>query len=1060
LAAETATPEQAVKAILATAGVQGGLVVHLGCGDGRLTAALRINDKYTVHGLDADAARIEAARAYLSERGLYGVVSVERLGGATLPYADNLINLVIAEDPGLVSRDEIMRVLAPEGVAYVRQGGGWEKSVKLRPKEIDEWTHYLHDAGNNAVARDEQVAPPRSLKWLAPPLWLRSHETPSGIQALVASGGRLFYFFDEGLVGITDQRLPERWSLVCRDAFNGKQLWKKPLQAWGWPQWAKDRFSGISWTEITGGRTAIPEENQRRLVALGDRLYATLSYRAPLSILDAATGEVLRTVPETEPVQEILASEGIVLVHARDPLPQAGKRREARDARPSTLIAVDGKSGKVLWKKVVDAITPLFLAIDGGRVYFRSGARMCCLSLADGQPAWEQRGVKGPGRTLIAHGGVLVAYVGTTVQAWDGSSGQALWQRDVPPSSGAESPDLFVTGGIVWRGMIPVNEDLKAVNKSEDALALGFDLRTGEQKKKILARKLRSPEHHHRCYRNKATERYIISGMEGVEFMDLQGKDHCQNNWLRGACKLGIMPCNGLLYVPSDQCFCQPGAKLLGFAAVAGNLPARKKTVPDDQRLEKGAAYAAEPQQQRAAVDDWPTFRHDAARHGTTTAAVPAQIAAVWRTPIGGRLTQPVVAGNRVYVVASEAHTVHALDLASGKEVWKFIAGGRIDSPPTVFRGQVLFGCADGRVYSVRASDGVLAWRFLAAPSDCRIAVFDQVESVWPVHGSVLVHQGVAYACAGRSSYLDGGLHLYALDPLSGRLLHQTTFAGPPPGVVSGRDEAFWVPGANSDVLVCEGNYLYLRQKKFTLDLKEVTSPVLSSKGEQDVGLHVFSTSGLLDASGYNRAFWMYAKRWPGFQLANQAPKSGQILVVDGQNTYALQPFYRRNVHSLMFFPAKEGYLLYADRNDNEPQIVGEAGARPPVAWLPQSHIPRPGNPGLESPAFGLDKMIGYTRAAAPLWKTFVPIRVQAMVKAADTLYIAGPPDVLDGKDPYAAFEGRHGARLASLNARDGARLGEIALDAAPVFDGLIAARGALLMALADGSVVCLSSKR
>jgi hypothetical protein len=615
LAAETATPEQAVKAILATAGVQGGLVVHLGCGDGRLTAALRINDKYTVHGLDADAARIEAARAYLSERGLYGVVSVERLGGATLPYADNLINLVIAEDPGLVSRDEIMRVLAPEGVAYVRQGGGWEKSVKLRPKEIDEWTHYLHDAGNNAVARDEQVAPPRSLKWLAPPLWLRSHETPSGIQALVASGGRLFYFFDEGLVGITDQRLPERWSLVCRDAFNGKQLWKKPLQAWGWPQWAKDRFSGISWTEITGGRTAIPEENQRRLVALGDRLYATLSYRAPLSILDAATGEVLRTVPETEPVQEILASEGIVLVHARDPLPQAGKRREARDARPSTLIAVDGKSGKVLWKKVVDAITPLFLAIDGGRVYFRSGARMCCLSLADGQPAWEQRGVKGPGRTLIAHGGVLVAYVGTTVQAWDGSSGQALWQRDVPPSSGAESPDLFVTGGIVWRGMIPVNEDLKAVNKSEDALALGFDLRTGEQKKKILARKLRSPEHHHRCYRNKATERYIISGMEGVEFMDLQGKDHCQNNWLRGACKLGIMPCNGLLYVPSDQCFCQPGAKLLGFAAVAGNLPARKKTVPDDQRRRssRGPRSTTGPRSATmplATVPRRPLFRH------------------------------------------------------------------------------------------------------------------------------------------------------------------------------------------------------------------------------------------------------------------------------------------------------------------------------------------------------------------------------------------------------------------------------------------------------------------
>jgi len=36
----------------------------------------------------------------------------------------------------------------------------------------------------------------------------------------------------------------------------------------------------------------------------------------------------------------------------------------------------------------------------------------------------------------------------------------------------------------------------------------------------------------------------------------------------------------------------------------------------------------------------------------------------------------------------------------------------------------------------------------------------------------------------------------------------------------------------------------------------------------------------------------MYARRWPGFQLANQAPKSGQLLVVDDQRTYGVQPFY------------------------------------------------------------------------------------------------------------------------------------------------------------------------
>ncbi len=44
----------AARQIVHATGVRGGLVVHAGCGDGRLTAALRVDDGYLVHGLDAD----------------------------------------------------------------------------------------------------------------------------------------------------------------------------------------------------------------------------------------------------------------------------------------------------------------------------------------------------------------------------------------------------------------------------------------------------------------------------------------------------------------------------------------------------------------------------------------------------------------------------------------------------------------------------------------------------------------------------------------------------------------------------------------------------------------------------------------------------------------------------------------------------------------------------------------------------------------------------------------------------------------------------------------------
>ena len=55
------------------------------------------------------------------------------------------------------------------------------------------------------------------------------------------------------------------------------------------------------------------------------------------------------------------------------------------------------------------------------------------------------------------------------------------------------------------------------------------------------------------------------------------------------------------------------------------------------------------------------------------------------------------------------------LDADSGRPLWDFTAGARVDSPPTLHGNRVLFGCRDGYVYSLRASDGALAWRLRAA---------------------------------------------------------------------------------------------------------------------------------------------------------------------------------------------------------------------------------------------------------------------------------------------------------------------------------------------------------
>ena len=103
--------------ILDGSGVTGGLVVHVGCGDGKLTAALRANDSFLVHGLDVDAENVAAARRYIQSLGLYGTVSVEHYDGQRLPYADNLVNLIVVSDPSSMAREELLRVLCPGGTA-------------------------------------------------------------------------------------------------------------------------------------------------------------------------------------------------------------------------------------------------------------------------------------------------------------------------------------------------------------------------------------------------------------------------------------------------------------------------------------------------------------------------------------------------------------------------------------------------------------------------------------------------------------------------------------------------------------------------------------------------------------------------------------------------------------------------------------------------------------------------------------------------------------------------------------------------------------------------------
>ena len=91
------------------------------------------------------------------------------------------------------------------------------------------------------------------------------------------------------------------------------------------------------------------------------------------------------------------------------------------------------------------------------------------------------------------------------------------------------------------------------------------------------------------------------------------------------------------------------------------------------------------------------------------------------------------------------------------------------------------------------------------------------------------------------------------------------------------------------------------------------------------------------------------------------------------------------------------------------------------------------------------------------------------------TLFIAGPPDVLDEeegwkniKDPaYAAklqaqldaLRGKQGSRLWAVSADSGKKLTECRIESVPIYDGMAGARGRLYLAMEDGSVICFGAK-
>jgi outer membrane protein assembly factor BamB len=1007
---------------VAETGFSGGLMVHLGCDDADLLAEFARHPAALVQGLASEWGTVKTLREA-------GVVA-DRQRGPTLPFTDNLVNVLVVDDPGEVSREEMLRVLVPQGMLVLPDG---EKVVKPRPAEMDEWTHFLHSPNNNAVARDTLVGPPAHLQWMAPPKFSRAHEQSASFSVTVTAGGRMFYVLDEAPT--VDIRLPSRWVLVARDAFNGIALWKRPMGKW------VNQFR-----RFRSGPANLPF----RLVATADEIYVTLDFEGPVHALDARTGETLRVYEGSERTKQIIYERG-VLTFLIDH--QVGKIEEMDKARAKgTFIPhqcevrkVQAATGDVYWKKAVDELIFPCMAYDNGRLVAQTTSRVFSLDFESGRQRWTKDfEVKLPisagkirtgemqweAPTLVLDKGVVLAADFKKTQAFSVESGEVLWEG--PSKNGYNAPaDVFVIGDTVWM----------AGKGGRQAM----DLKTGKVQKSLAEHK---GYMHARCYRNKATERFFMLGDMGVQMIDLESGTVYDNDWIRGVCQYGIMPANGLLYVPPDSCACNMKSKLSGIYALASVRAATFAMRSDEAALEKGAA-ADFALADSASKDGWPTYRGNAARNGRVASAVPADLKPAWTAKVGGRLSGVVAADGQAYVAAIDTHTVHAFDMATGAARWKFTTGSRVDSPPTLHRGAVYFGSADGYVYALRASDGELMWRFQAAPEDRRVMINGQLESAWPVHGAVLVHADTLVVAAGRSSYLDSGIFLYRLDPASGNTISKTSIFSPDPKTGRQRTgEGRDVRGVLNDVLLADGEDVFMRHAK--LDF--------ASGDETGKAVHLFTPLGFLDDSWWHRAYWVmhdeFLSHWSGWWKVGNSVPSGRIMCYDKDSIFG----YGRSAYpggNTGQWRGGEKYQLYAcDRK--APQPVAAAPKPPPESKSKSKRKGRPKKPALPKVTYR--------------WTQGVPLLATSMAVAGEHIFLAGPPDVakpqgtsgeqllhLTNAEAAAdAWEGKGPGVLSVHKVGDGSQVAESAIPAPPVFDGMAAAGGSLFLALKNGELICL----
>ncbi|HUT88575.1 MAG TPA: PQQ-binding-like beta-propeller repeat protein [Thermoguttaceae bacterium] len=815
--ARPAADDELARDLIRRAGVRRGVCAYLGAGRELAREVVRASELLVHCRAPEPAETALAAQAELAE------FSIDRMAiGAgpleKLPYADNLIDLVIAselsaEQLAALPVAEVLRVLRPQGTALVgtripagspgverekmeawaRAGGteeveswscGNQNWVQLRKpawEGTDDWSHWEHGPDNNPVSTDEVIKAPYLTQFLEHPMYI-------GMPAVTtAAGGRTFLAI--GHIAHHRREWDMMNKLVCRNGYNGTILWDRDLP---------DRHM----------------VHRSAFIATRDTFYMIDGNRCLL--LDPATGEEKGEirVPGVEGEWKWMAmKDGVLYVLAGEKGPGAvtikgdrtfggwswadlsvGYYRQPRVpwGFGNTLAAyrVDEKS--LLWKHEEEKpIDSRAMAVGEKRVFlYGPEQHLRCLDADSGSVVWTNHDpgvlelIEQPGRGLTSTPGfrscsiavatpealVVQGQTRMNVVALSTNDGSLLWTK----KKVTNNPNVIYVDGKAVLGVGPGGSHVVVDPVSGDVVE---DL----QFRKVS------------CTRLTATPDSFFCRGEGTLRFDRETKRVLIDGGIRPACNDGALPAGGMLYIGPWQCDCN--LQLIGACAKcpAGDFRF-DRVATEAERLERGTGNVDEVAAFEISEDDWPTYRANNHRTASTKArlARPKPQASPAKTPPAQPArpitlrwqhaperpcvpSAPTAAGGLVFV-SGEDGRVRAFDSLTGEVRWAFATPAPIKMPPTLAEGRAYVGGGDGFVYALEAATGRLLWRFRAAPVERHIMVFGNLCSTWPVNTGVLVHDGVAYFAAGIIDC--DGTYVYALDAKTGKIRWQNNACG------------------------------------------------------------------------------------------------------------------------------------------------------------------------------------------------------------------------------------------------------------------------------------------